>query len=129
MHTFRNWWVSVKVLNILRCLVWRDWEANSESLGAIYTGLVRSMLDCGCVACNSVADTTLGKSDVIWYQVLRLCTGAFKTTPTVALQMEMREMPLGLRREHLRLNYWANLQGQDHPTLEVFKPCWEKGGN
>lgn len=51
-------------------------------------------------------------------------------TPTVTvLQVEMEKMALGLRREQLRLTYWANLQGQgkDHPTLEVLKPCWEKG--
>lgn len=40
----------------------------------------------------------------------------------------MGEMPLGSRRQQLTLNYWANPQGhgQDHPTHEVLKPCWEK---
>lgn len=41
----------------------------------------------------------------------------------------MGEMPLGLRRTQLVLNYWANLQGhgQDHPPQAVLNPCWEKG--
>lgn len=81
-----------------------------------------------CVAYYSAEDTTLVKLDIVQHQALRLCTGAFKTTPTAALQVEMGEMPLGLRRTQLMLNYWANLQGygQDHPTQAVLNPCWEK---
>ena len=52
------------------------------------------------------------------YQALRLYTDAFKTTPTAALQVEMKE----------KLNYWVNLKGCNlhHPTQDTLKPCWEK---
>lgn len=119
---------SKKVLNIMRCLVGREWGADRKSLKAIYNGLIRSVLDYGCVAYNSAAKTTLLKLNSIQNQAMRLCTGAFKTTPIAALQVETGEMPLEIRRQQIALNYWANLQGQrqDHPTQEILKPCWEK---
>ncbi len=77
---------------------------------------------------GSAAETSLRKLDNIQHQVLRLCTGAIKTPPITALQVEMGEMSLEMRRVHLSVNYWVNLQGhsQEHPTLDTLKPCWEK---
>ncbi len=94
----------------------------------MYSGLVRSVLDYGCVVYGSAAETSLGKLDHIQNQVLRLCAGAIKTTPITALQVEMGEMSLEIRRVQLSVNYWVNLQGhsQEHPTLDTSKPCWEK---
>ena len=116
-----------KIINVMRCLVGYDWGADI-ALKAIYTGLVRSVLDYGCVVYGSAANTSLRKIDNIQYQALRVCTGAIKTTPTAALQVEMGEMPLELRRVQLSLNYWINLRGhsQDHPAQSTLKPCWEK---
>ena len=77
---------------------------------------------------GSAANTSLKKIDNIQYQALRVCTGAIKTTPTAALQVEKGVMPLELRRVQLSLNYWINLRGhsQDHPAQSTLKPCWEK---
>lgn len=41
---------------------------------------------------------------MIQSQALRLCCGAFKTTPVAALQVEMNEMPLDIRRNQIALN-------------------------
>lgn len=62
------------------------------------------------------------------YQALKLCTGAYKTTPTEALQVKMGDMPLAMRGTQLSLSYWVSLQGhcQDHPTQNTLKPAWEK---
>lgn len=38
----------------------------------------------------------------------------------------MGEMPLELKRVQLALNYWVNLKGQNDPTQNIMKPCWEK---
>ena len=53
--------------------------------------------------------------------------GAFKSSPVPALQVEMGEMPLSLRRKRLMANYWVNLKGHNdsHPTKGVLKECWE----
>jgi len=59
---------------------------------------------------------------------MRLCCGAYKTTPVSALQVEVGEMPLYLRRKQLLMNCWANLQGhsEQHPAKKAFLLCWEK---
>ncbi len=117
-----------KIINTMRCLVGSEWGADRMALKAMYSGLVRSVLDYGCVVYGSAAETSLRKLDNIQHQVLRLCTGAIKTTPITALQVEMGEMSLEMRRVQLSVNYWVNLQGhsQEHPTLDTLKPCWEK---
>ena len=68
------------------------------------------------------------KLDVVQYKALRLCCGACKTTPVAAIQVEMGDMPLRLRREQLALVYWTNLKGHnsDHPSKNVLLPCQEK---
>ena len=117
-----------KVLNVMRCLRGVDWGANRAALRTIYTGLIRSVIDYGCFIYGSAASSHLMKLDVVQYKALRLCYGAFKTTPVAAIQVEMGEMPLRLRREQLALVYWANLKGHnsDHPSKKVLLPCQEK---
>ncbi len=44
--------------------------------------------------------------------VLRLCTGALKSTPTDALRVEAKERPLNLRRELLSLKFLFKLRSE-----------------
>ena len=69
----------------------------------------------------------LKKLDVLQAQALRICSGSFKTSPVSAMQVEMGEMPLKIRRIKLMLAYWVNLQGHydTHPAKSVLKDCWE----
>ncbi len=52
---------------------------------SMYIALIRSELDYGSIVYDSAA------------KALRLCCGAFKTTPVSALQVEVGEMPLQIR--------------------------------
>lgn len=117
-----------KILNVMRCLVGSDWGADRTAIKALYTGLVRSVFDYGCVVYGSAASSNLKKLDKIQHQALQLCTSTLKTTPTAALQVEMGEIPLEIRRTQLAVTYWIKLQGHklDHPTQNILKPCWEK---
>ncbi len=116
-----------KVINVMRCLTGREWGASCSALKTIYLALIRSVLDYGSVAYGSAAKSLLKKLDRIQAQALRVCSGAFKTSPVPALQVEMGEMQLALRRRQLMTNYWANLQGHNdfHPTKEVLQETWE----
>ncbi len=87
---------------------------------SIYIALIRSVLDYGSIVYDSAAKTLLKKLDVIQAQALGLSCGAFKT-PVSALQVEVSEMPLQIRRKQLMMN-WVNLQGHSedrHPTVKV----------
>lgn len=55
---------------------------------------MRSTMDYGCIAYMSAAECHLKKIDVDQAQALRTCSGAFRTSPVAAIQVEMGEQPL-----------------------------------
>lgn len=59
---------------------------------------------------NTTSLTGLGVSQA---QTLRICRpiGAGRPSPLCALEVEIAEMPLCLRRKQLFANYWLNLRG------------------
>lgn len=112
---------------MIRCLEGVDWRASRQSLKEIYVALIKSVINYGCIAYRDAARTTLAKLEVIQTQALRIYSGAFQTSPALALQVEMGEMPSQLRREQLAANYWANFQGygRSYPSRAVLQVCWE----
>lgn len=76
-----------KVINVMRCLTGREWGASCSALKKMYVAMIRSALDYGCITYGSAARSLLGKLDVIQAQVLRVYSGAFKTSPIPALQV------------------------------------------
>ncbi len=92
--------------------------------------MIRAILDYGCMVYGSAAKSQLEKLEKIQSQALRVCCGAYPSSPISALQVEMGEMPVHLRRrKQLILTYWANLKGQqdNHPIKGVLEACWEHG--
>ena len=89
-----------KVLNVMRSLAGCEWGA-----------MIRSSLDYGCFVYGSASKSILARLDVLQARALRLCCGAFRTSPVTALLIEMGEMPLWLRRIKLGLQYWVKLRG------------------
>ena len=75
----------------------------------------------------SAAESHLKKLDVEQAKGLRICSGAFKTSPVAALQVEMGEEPLRIRRTKLMLAYWVYLQGhkRSHPAKVILEECSE----
>lgn len=83
----------------MRGVTGQDWGADKQSLKDIYVGLMRSVLDYGCIVYESASVTMLKKLDIIQAKALRIILGAVKTTPTAALQVETSEMPLYKKRK------------------------------
>ncbi len=67
------------------------------SLKRIYTALIRSVLDYGSIVYSSTTKTLMQELDRVQAKALRICCGAFRTTPIPSLQIEVGEMPLDLR--------------------------------
>ena len=113
----------------MRCVAGKDWGADRSALKGMYTSLIRSVFNFGCIAYSSASKSLLGKLDSIQAQALRICCGAFRTTSIPALQVEMGEMPVEYRRQQLAMTYWVSLQGHksNHPTKNVTEFCWEHG--
>lgn len=96
-----------KDLNLMRYLSGTKYGADKLTLTKIYNALIRSKLDYGSQAYNTASKHQLDRLDRIQSAALRIITGAYKTTPNAAVQIECNIPPLALRREENSLKYWA----------------------
>ena len=67
-------------------------------LHILYSSLTRSKLDYCCVVYGSARASYHKMLDPIHNRALRLCLGAFRTSPAISLYVEATEPPLAFRR-------------------------------
>ena len=94
----------------------------------LYRSLVRSKLDYGSIVYGSARKSYIQILDAVHHQGLRLCLGAFKTSPVESLYVEADEHSLSNRRLKLGLQYAAKLKAHsDNPAYSccVFNPIYE----
>ncbi|GFY67815.1 hypothetical protein TNIN_90121 [Trichonephila inaurata madagascariensis] len=96
----KAWNRSAKALNILKVLANTRWGADRTSLFRLYRALIRSKLNYGSVVYSSACKSLLKILDPVHHQALRLCLGAFRTSPVESLYAEAYEPPLDLGRNH-----------------------------
>lgn len=107
----------LKKLNILKVLAHTSWGGHVESLLHIYRATVRSKLDYGSFVYGSARQSTIRQLDPVHHQAIRLCTGAFRTSPVESLYITAHEQPLCLRRELLGLFYAGRISMyKDNPA-------------
>ena len=113
-----------KALNLLKVVSNLDWGADRKVLLRLYRAVVRSKLDYGCIVYGSARKSYLKRLETIQNQSLRLCLGAFRTSPVASLHVEADELPMELRREKLALQYALKLSANpSNPAYNVtFKP-------
>ncbi|GBM13554.1 hypothetical protein AVEN_68909-1, partial [Araneus ventricosus] len=68
-------------LNILKVLSRTSWGADRTSLLRIYQAVILSSIDYGCIVYGSARPTVLRRLDTIHHSALRICSGAFRTSP------------------------------------------------
>jgi ribonuclease HI len=114
----------LKAMNLLRVVSNTDWGADSTTLLRLYRSLVRSKLDYGCVVYGSARDSYLQSLDRVQNAALRVCLGAFRTSPITSLHVEANELPLQLRRQKLALQYVVKLRSnpRNPAYASVFQP-------
>ncbi len=109
-----------KSLNLLRVLSNTSWGADRRSKTLIYKALIRSKLDYGSIVYGSARPSYLKSLETIQNQALRLCLGAFRTSPVESLEVESGEMCLDLRRLKLSMQYAIKLYtNQNNPTKAI----------
>ncbi|KAJ8050202.1 RNA-directed DNA polymerase from mobile element jockey [Holothuria leucospilota] len=107
-------------LNLLKVVSKMDWGADRPVLLRLYRSLVRSKLDYGCVVYSSARESYLRKLLPIHNQGLRICLGAFRTSPMQSIYIEANEPPLQIRWEKLSLQFAMKLRSHRHnPTFET----------
>jgi ribonuclease HI len=95
----------LKTLNLLRVVSKRDWGADRETLLRLYRSLVRSKLDYGSFIYSGARPSYLKKLNVVQNQALRVCLGAFRTSPIPSLHVEAGEPPMNMRCKKLALQF------------------------
>ena len=111
-----------KSLNILKVVSGFDWGADKKTLLKLYNSICKSKLDYGCEVYSSACKSKLRELDVVHNMGLRICTGAFKTSPIESIYVDSHELPLDLRREELGLRYTTRLKSShDNPTLKILE--------
>ena len=99
-----------KALQLLRVISSKDWGGDRTTLLRIYRSHIRSKLDYGCIVYGSARRSYLAVLDPIANQGLRLCSGAFRTSPIESLQVETGETSLETRRLKLSLQYYMKMK-------------------
>ena len=99
-----------KSLNILKVVSGFNWGADKKSLLRLYNALCRSKLDYGCQIYSSACKSRLKELDVVHNMGLRICSGAFRTSPVESIYVDTEEIPLYLRRQELGLRYLMRIK-------------------
>ena len=101
---------TMRSLSILRVVSKVNYGADRKTLLRLYWAICKSKLDYGSQIYSSASPNTLQKLDSVHNEALRICTGAFRTSPTASLQVEAGSPPLDLQRNELCLRYLLRLE-------------------
>merc|ERR1712002_458722 len=96
-------------INILKVIFSFDWGADKKSLVKLYNAVCRSKMDYACQIYSSACKTRLKELDVVHNLALRICSGAYRTSPIESIYVDCNQLPLDLRREELSLRYFQRL--------------------
>lgn len=111
-----------KNINVMRALSGVKWGSHPYSQKLLYNALVRSHFDYGSFILEPCNKLALSKLDRIQAKCLRIITGAMKSSPTNALQVECVDPPYNLRRQFLSDRYFfKSLQTSSHPLHPILE--------
>ncbi|HIP82064.1 MAG TPA: reverse transcriptase-like protein, partial [Desulfocapsa sulfexigens] len=109
----------LKALDLLKVISSTKWGGDEQTLLHLYRSLVRSKLDYGSIIYGSARPSYIKQLDTVHHQGLRLCLGAFRTSPVESLYVEADEPSLYERRIKLALQYVTKLKS--NPTNPAYK--------
>ena len=115
----------MKAMNIIKVLAHTNWGADQCTLLHLYRSLIRSKLDYGCIVYGSAKESYIKQLDPVHNGALRLCLGAFRSSPADSMCVEANEPPLNYRRKKLALQYGVKLKANPNnpahgPVLSLF---------
>ena len=108
--------------NILKVVSNFNFGADRTTLLRIYQALCLSKIDYGSQVYGSACKSLLSKLDVVHNMALRICTGAFRTSPVDSIYVDSGFPPLFIRREEQGLRYLTRaLTSQFNPNFKYIK--------
>ena len=110
----------MQAMQLLKTLSHTSWGGDRVSLLRIYRSIVRSKLDYGSFIYASASPGVLQKLDPVHNLGIRLCIGAFRSSPVVSLCAESGEPNLEYRRQKLSFQFFTRAhQLRDTPTYKL----------
>ncbi|GFV21157.1 putative RNA-directed DNA polymerase from transposon X-element [Trichonephila clavipes] len=82
--------------------------------------IILSRLDYGCVVYGSARASELKRLDTIHHSALRICSGAFRTSPVTSLYVVCHQPPLELRQKQLSASYFIPAMSVPSHPLKPF---------
>jgi ribonuclease HI len=108
----------LKRINFMRSMAGISWGAHPDVLLIVYKGLIRSVMEYGCVAFDRMADTHLLKLERIQYKCLRIALGLMQSTHVQAVEVIAGVPPLRLRFAMLNHKFLISVKNNhNHPLL------------
>ncbi|KAL4113851.1 hypothetical protein QTP88_017412 [Uroleucon formosanum] len=104
-------------LNIIKMLSHTQWGGDEHTLIRIHRQLIRVKLDYGAILYQSTSHPHLKIIDSALNSSIRLCIGAFKSSPIESIRNIAQEAPPELRRAEKTLLYAASItRNTDNPA-------------
>ncbi|HIP25812.1 MAG TPA: hypothetical protein EYG81_05080, partial [Archaeoglobus profundus] len=110
-----------KALNLLRKLAHTTWGTKRQTMMMLYKAVVLSILDYGCPIYGSASENVLKNLDPIHHEGIRLCTGAFRSSPKESLYVDSGELPLKNRRNQISMQRALKIMEGSTPAKETFQ--------
>lgn len=101
---------ALRATNILSVISRSNLETDVKTLIRVYRAIVRSKLDYGSQLYGTALQSPLERLDPVHHKGLRICLGAFRTSPVLSLYVEANEMKLEYRRHMLQMQYYARMK-------------------
>ena len=96
-----------RALRLLKTIAFSKYKTDTKMLIRIYKTMILPKIEYGSLAYGTASITKLKKLDPIHHQALRICLGAFHTTPIESLYTETNLHSLSYRRKIVGIKYYA----------------------
>lgn len=111
---------ALKRMSVLKCVSGKSFGADRTILLRMYKALIRPILDYASIILDGPENKLVESLECIQNTGLRIATGALRTSPVRALQVETNVCPLSIRRTDLTLRYYLKVRGAfDHPCRGI----------
>ena len=97
-------------MNILRIVSRANCATDSILLLRIYRALIRPKLDYACEIYGTAKGSYLTPLDPVHHKGIRICLGAYRTSPFESMYVEANEPSLSNRRQMLQLQYYVRMK-------------------
>ena len=86
-------------INLLKAIAGISWGSDITACLIVYRSFIRPHFDYGSPLFDNASKYISDTLNNLQLRCIRICCGALMSSPTNALLMEVKEMPLKLRRE------------------------------